>query len=221
MIVRLPGERVLIIDSKAPLRAYMDGLESADEEMRATFFRAHAGKLYDHAKELKKRDYSKRDGAADFTVMFIPSESAFRTAVESRPALIEECMDCNVVVATPTTLLALLRAVNYGWRQERLASMAHEVQKDGALLYERIVKIVGDYVKLGNALKQAGTAYNEFGSSLETRVLPAARRFKENGVQTNKDMAVIEPLEFGPRPLQSSELAHNAALGCSERSEDE
>ncbi|HXH62122.1 MAG TPA: DNA recombination protein RmuC, partial [Fimbriimonadaceae bacterium] len=137
MIVSLPGGRTLVIDSKAPMRAYMDGLETPDEETRSTYFRAHGGKLYDHAKELKRRDYSKRDGAPDFTVMFVPSESAFRTAVEARPSLIEECMECNVVIATPTTLLALLRAVNYGWRQERLAQLAQEVQKDGALLYER------------------------------------------------------------------------------------
>ncbi len=220
MIVELPGRRILIIDSKAPMRAYMDGLESPDEEMRATFFRAHAGKLFEHAKELKKRDYSKRDGAPDFTVMFIPSESAFRTAVESRPSLIEECMDCNVVVATPTTLLALLRAVNYGWQQEKLAKFASEVQRDGAELYNRIGKLVDHYVKLGNALKSAGSAYNEFGGTLEARVLPAARRFKEHGVQTNKEMAAIEPIEFEARPLQSNELAHTAALGFSELTED-
>ncbi len=219
MIINLPGGRTLIIDSKAPMRAYMEGLETPDEEGRATFFRAHGGKLYEHAKELKRRDYSKRDGAPDFTVMFIPSESAFRTAVEARPALIEECMECNVVLATPTTLLALLRAVNYGWQQEKLAQLAREVQKDGSQLYERICKIVDDYNKLGKALKQAGNAYNEFGSSLEARVLPAARRFKDNGVQSNKDLALIEPIEVSPRPLTSDELTRQAALGFAETEE--
>lgn len=221
MIVNLPGGRILIIDSKAPMRAYMEGLETHEEEARQTFFRAHAGKLYEHAKELKRRDYSKRDGAPDFTVMFIPSESAFRTAVESRPSLIEECMECNVVVATPTTLLALLRAVNYGWRQEKLAQLAHEVQKDGAELYNRICKLAEHYEKLGKALKNAGIAYNDFGGTLETRVLPAARRFKENGVQTNKDVAVVEPIEFDPRPLQNDELRKSNVLPFAEHSTGE
>lgn len=213
MVVNLPGGRTLIIDSKAPMRAYMEGLETPEEEGRATFFRAHSGKLFEHAKELKRRDYSKRDGAPDFTVMFIPSESAFRTAVEARPSLIEECMECNVVIATPTTLLALLRAVNYGWQQEKLALLAREVQKDGALVYERIAKIVDDYNKLGRALKQAGAAFNDFGSSLETRVLPAARRFKDGGVQSNKEIAVVEPIEVSPRALTADELTRQSALG--------
>ncbi len=216
MIVSLPGKRVLIIDSKAPMRAYIDGLETQDEDMRGNYFRAHGGKLYDHAKELKRRDYSKREGAPDFTVMFIPSESAFRTAVESRPSLIEECMECNVVIATPTTLLALLRAVNYGWQQDKLAQLAKEVQKDGALLYDRISKIVDDYNKLGKALKNAGNAYNDFGSSLESRVLPAARKFKDHGVQSNKEMAAIEPIEVALRQLTAEELTRQAALGFSE-----
>jgi DNA recombination protein RmuC len=221
MIVNLPGGRTLIIDSKAPMRAYMEGLETPDEEMRANFFRAHAGKMLDHARELKKRDYSKRDGAPDFTVMFVPSESAFRTALEHRPGLIEECMECNVVIATPTTLLALLRAVNYGWQQDKLAQLAKEVQRDGALLYERIAKIVDDYIKLGRALKQAGSAYNDFGSSLEARVLPAARRFKDNGVSSNKDVAQVEPIEIHPRQLQSPELTANGQLGFAAHSLDD
>ncbi len=220
MIVNLPGGRTLIIDSKAPMRAYMEGLETQDEDGRATYFRAHGGKLYEHAKVLKRRDYSKREDAPDFTVMFVPSESAFRTAVEARPALIEECMECNVVIATPTTLLALLRAVNYGWQQDKLAQLAKEVQKDGALLYDRISKIVDDYNKLGKALKNASTAYNDFGSSLESRVLPAARKFKDHGVQSNKEMAAIEPIEVALRQLTAEELTRQSALGFSEHETD-
>ena len=220
MIVNLPGGRILIIDSKASMRAYMEGLETSDEEARNVFFRAHGGKLYEHAKELKRRDYSKRDGAPDFTVMFIPSESAFRTAVEARPSLIEECMECNVVVATPTTLLALLRAVNYGWQQDKLAQLAREVQKDGALLYERICKIKADYDKLGHALANAGKAYNAFGSSLEARVLPAARKFKDHGVQSNQELAAVEPIEMNPRELTGEELPRQNTLGFTEQDVD-
>ena len=212
MIVNLPGGRTLVIDSKAPMRAYIEGLESNNEETRDTFFRTHAGKLYEHAKELKRRDYSKRDGAPDFTVMFIPSESAFRTAVELRPSLIEESMECNVVLATPTTLLALLRAVNYGWRQERLAQMAGEVQKDAARLYDALSTLTDHYVRLGKSLKGAGEAYNAFAGSLEGRVLPAARRFKDHGVPSNKEMAAIDLIDFHARPLQSEEISGKGAL---------
>jgi DNA recombination protein RmuC len=209
MIVNLPGGRTLIIDSKAPMRAYMDGLECADEEMRGTYFRGHAGKLYDHAKELKKRDYSRRQDAPDFTVMFVPSESAFRTALENRPSLIEECMECNVVIATPTTLLALLRAVHYGWRQERLATMADEIRKDAGRLFESLSTLTDHYNKLGKALKSAGDAYNSFGGSLESRVLPAARRFKDNGVSSNKDIAAVEIIDVNPRALTHEDLTAN------------
>jgi DNA recombination protein RmuC len=216
MIVNLPGGRTLIIDSKAPMRAYMDGLECTEEEMRGTYFRGHAGKLYDHAKELKRRDYSKREDAPDFTVMFIPSESAFRTALENRPALIEECMECNVVIATPTTLLALLRAVNYGWRQERLAKMADEIRKDAGRLYEALATLTDHYNKLGKALKSAGDAYNSFGGSLETRVLPAARRFKDSGVSSSKDIALVETVDVHPRALVAEELTTNGRLDFAE-----
>lgn len=216
MIVSLPGSRTLVIDSKAPMRAYLEGLETPDEENRVNYFRAHATKLYEHAKELKRRDYSKRDGAPDFTVMFVPSESAFRTAVETRHSLIEECMECNVVIATPTTLLALLRAVNYGWQQEKLAQTAVEIRKDAGRLYDALATLTDHYNKLGKAIKSAGDAYNAFGGSLETRVLPAARKFKEQGVSSNKEIGSVEPTEFHARPLQNPELNRNDLLGFAE-----
>lgn len=201
MVVKLPGDRTLVIDSKAPMKSYLDGLESTDEASQQVLFADHAKKLLEHSKVLNRRDYVRGDSAPDFTVMFVPSESAFRVAMEVRPGLMEEALSNNVVIATPTTLLALLRAVAYGWQQEKFAKEAHKVRENGRVLYERLTILVDHYAKLGKALEQAGKAYNSFGSSLESRVLPAARQFKDSGITTNKDVAVIEPIELHPKAL--------------------
>lgn len=208
MIVRLPGDRCLIIDSKAPMRSYIEALETEDADAKTVYLTDHANKLLGHAKDLKRRDYSKLAGSApDFVVLFVGSEAAYHAAHSARKTLNEEVWDCNVVLASPNSLLGLLRAVNYGWQQERLASSAKQLQQDAATLYERICKIAGDYVQLGKSLSAAAKKYNEMGTSLESRVLPAARKFKDHGVQTNTEVAAIEPIDFAPRPLQSPELS--------------
>ena len=208
MVVQLPGGRALIIDSKAPMRSYVAALETEDEATKASLLVDHASKLLNHAREMKRRDYSKQfQGAADFVVLFVPSESAYRMAIDTRPGLFEEASDFNVLIATPMALLPLLKAVAYGWQQEKLAQSAKQLQTDAAQLYDRICKIAADYVQLGRALQTAGKKYNEMGATLESRVLPAARKFKDHGVQTNTEMAAVEPIEFAPRPLQSPELA--------------
>lgn len=207
MIISLPGNKCLIIDSKVSLKHYTDGLEASEELAKSALFKSHATRVFEHARELKRRDYSKLESAPDFTVMFIPSESAFRVALEFRPSLLEDAMSQNVVLATPTTLLALLRAVAYGWRQEQLARTAQEVQRDGSKLYESVVTLMEHYQKLGKYIESAGKAYNAFGGSLETRVLPAARKFKDYGIQTNKELPSEDTvIEFSPRPLQSGEF---------------
>ena len=212
MVVSLPGGRSLIIDSKAPMRSYVTALETEDEYQKAALLVDHAKKLIDHAREMKRRDYSKKvETAPDFVVLFVPSESAYRMAIEKRPGLFEEASEFNVLIATPMALLPLLKAVAYGWQQEKLALSARQLQADAAMLYDRVCKIASDYVMLGKALSAAGKKYNDMGATLESRVLPAARKFKEHGVQTNTEMALIEPMEFAPRPLQSSEFDHRAA----------
>lgn len=213
MIIRLPGDRTLIIDSKAPMRSYVTALETDDESSKEALLIDHAHKLLGHCKELKKRDYSKTlQSTPDFIVLFVPSESAYRVAVERRPALFEEAHENNVVIATPTTLLALLKAVAYGWKQETLAASARELQRDAALLYDRVCKMTEHYVNLGKALSAAGKKYNEMGGALESRVLPAARRFKDHGVPTNNVLAIVEPVEFDPRPLQSAEFVNGPSV---------
>ena len=201
VVINLPGQRTIVIDSKAPLRAYLDGLGTDDTTARNNLMAVHANKMLEHAKVLSKRDYARRDDTLDFTVLFVPSEAAFRSACESRPNLIEESVNLNVFIATPTTLLALLRAVTYGWRQEKLAQEAQKVQVDGRKLYEAVVTMVDHYVKMGRSLKSATDHYNNFGGSLEFNVLPAARRFKEAGVATQKSIPDVSQVEFTPRSV--------------------
>ncbi|MBS1723257.1 MAG: DNA recombination protein RmuC [Armatimonadetes bacterium] len=207
MIIHLPGDRCLIIDSKAPMRSYIEALECEDEDSKQNLLAQHALKLLGHAKDLRKRDYPRLTGSApDYVVLFIGSEAAYHAAHTARKTLNEEVWDCNVVLASPNSLLGLLRAVNYGWQQEKLAQSARQLQADAATLYERVCKIAGDYVRLGRSLESAGKAFNEMGATLESRVLPAARKFKDHGVQTNSELAVVEPIEFAPRPLQAAEF---------------
>lgn len=208
MVVNLPNSRSIVIDSKAPMKSYIEALESTDENTRQTLLIDHAAKLAGHVKELKRRDYSRFESAPDFTVLFVPSESAFRAAIEARPSLIEDAMGDKVVLATPTTLLALLRAVNYGWKQEQFALEARQVQAEGKKLYESLATLSSHYSDLGKSLGQAVTRFNAFGASLESTVLPAARKFKELGVASNKEVAPTTQLEGNPKTLTKPELVN-------------
>ncbi len=205
-IVKMPGGRELIIDSKAPMKSYLEAQNADSPEQARTLFLDHANKLLEHAKALSKRDYTRKSEAVDFNVMFVSSESAYRSAVESRPSLIEDAMTVNVVIATPTTLLALLRAVSYGWQQEKLAAEAKSIQEDAAKLYKSLGDLTGYYDEMGKGLARAVDNYEALGGSLERNVLPAARKFKDAGLPTTK--AVVEPRSI-PKPnktLRSPEL---------------
>ncbi|MCW5937697.1 MAG: DNA recombination protein RmuC [Fimbriimonadaceae bacterium] len=207
MVVRMPGNRALIVDSKAPMRSYIEALESNDENSRDILLRDHSKKLLDHANALRKKNYSKLlQESPDFIVLFVPSESAYRAALEYRPSLMEETMACNVILASPMSLLGLLRLVDHSWRQDKLAESARALQKDASELYSRLGSLVGHYNKLGSALNKAGTAFNELGGSLDKRVLPAARRFRDHGLPVPDQLEVDEPIAFGPRPLLGQEF---------------
>lgn len=212
MAIRLPGDRCLIVDSKAPLKGYLDALESEDETIKAGLLKELPRKLLGHAQELKKRSYDKRVETPDFTVMFIPSESAFRVALEQRPGLIEEVIDLRVIMATPSTMLALLKVVAYGWRQDKLTQTAKDVQEQAQKLYETLVTLMSHYEKLGKALNNAGKAYNEFGASLNSRVVPAARKFKDLGLSGKNEVAESDLIEFSPRPLSAPDFQSKNAL---------
>jgi len=208
LIVRLPGGKSVVVDAKVPLEAYLDAYEAEDEDKRRAHLDAHARQMRDHITKLSGKAYwSQFDQTPEFVVMFVPSEAIFSAALEVNPGLIEAGVKDSVLLATPTTLIALLRAVHYGWRQETVAESAREISKLGRDLYERIGVLGGHFAKLGRQLDGSVRAYNEAVGSFETRVLPAARRFPEHGAGT--DDSSLDPLpqiERTPRTLQAPEL---------------
>jgi len=207
LLVRLPGNRCLIVDAKAPLEAYLDSLELTDEAARAAKLADHARQLREHVQKLSQKQYWEHfENTPDFVVMFIPGEVFYSAALEQDPTLIE-AVSRNVIVATPTTLIALLRTVAYGWRQEALAENARAIAALGKDLYERIQVMAGHWSGMGQGLKRAIEAYNSAVGSLESRVLPAARKFRELEVGTDaKEIDSPAPLEQLPREIQAEEL---------------
>jgi DNA recombination protein RmuC len=215
MIVRLPGSKRIVIDSKVPLAAYLDALEAPDDDSRKRHLEGHARQLRTHLEKLgKKRYWEHVEASPPFVVAFIPSEALFRAAVEHDPSLIEFGVDQGVIPATPTTLIALLRTVHYGWRQEALAENAKQVSDLGAELYKRLADMTGHFQKLGASLGKAVESYNKTVGSFEARVLVTARKFGEQGtVSHDADIDSPDPVETLVRELQAPELAPQQRLG--------
>ena len=200
MVVRLPGGRQIIVDAKTVLAAYLDAHDAQDDAQRAEALRRHAEQVRSRMDELSLKAYwTQFDRAPEFVVLFLPGEQFLGAALDQDPRLIEEGFARGVVLATPATLIALLRAVAYGWRQEQLNVHAEEAGRLGKDLYERMALLAEHLNDVGQALGKSVSAYNRAVGSLETRVLPAARRFKELGVSSDKDIPHLEPTEFVPR----------------------
>lgn len=202
VVVNLPGGRTIVVDSKAPMQAHLNALEATDHGSRETLMREHAKKLAEHAKALAAKGYARRQDTTDFVVLFVPSEAAFRSAFEARPGLVEESIQNGVFIVTPITLLALLRAVAFGWRQEQATKEARTIQEEGQKLFEAVAKILEHYDRLGRGLKQATGAYNELGGSMHARLIPRAARMKELGVQGDVELTEPAPIEFAPRGVE-------------------
>jgi DNA recombination protein RmuC len=159
--------------------------------------------VLNRAKELRARNYGENEkNAPDFSVLFIPSEAAYRAAMEANTSLMEEAMHGNVVMATPTSLIALLRVVAYGWREERLAEDAQKIQKEASDLYGRLMTALSHFNKLGRSLDSASQHYNKMAGSIESRLLPAARKMKEMGVGQGKELEEVTRLEIAPRLIE-------------------
>lgn len=208
VLVKLPGGNAVAVDAKVPLTAYLEALEETQDEARRHKLRQHAQQVRAHAEQLGKKNYwDQLDVSPEFVVLFLPGEVFFSTALEHDPLLIEESFTNNrVIIATPTTLIALLHAVAFGWRQESLARSAAEIAELGRELYERLCKF-DDYMgDVGQHLGKAMDYYNKAVGSLESRVMVSARRFKELGIGSVGELAVLEPIESPVRSLRSPEL---------------
>lgn len=207
LIVRLPGETSLIIDSKVPIDAYLDAANAKDDAQRNAALALHARQVRDHVKALGAKEYWKQfQPAPEFVVMFLPLEPLLSAAFEQDGSLLEQAASLRVIPATPMTLLALLKAVAYGWKQQQLARNAEEIQLIGRDLYERLSTMVHHLERVGINIKQAADSYDSFIGSLEQKVLAGARRFKELGVSSPKELDVPEPINLSMRRVRKEEL---------------
>jgi len=200
MVVHLPGDREIIIDCKAALDAFLDATSASDEDARRVCLQKHSQQVRNRARELSAKSYwTQFKRSPEFVVMFLPGEAFLYAAVEHDGGLVEDCIKNRVIVATPTTLIALLRAIEFGWRQEDMTENAEKVRQLGVELYDRLAKMMEHVERVGSTLGSAVTAYNAAVGSIETRVLVTARKMAELGARSEKELLDVQPLEFQPR----------------------
>ncbi len=202
LVVKLPGGKQVVVDAKTPLQAFLDAFETSDEESRRVCLANHARQVRDHINTLAGKKYWEQfESTPEFVVMFLPGETFFSAALEQDTGLIEHGVLNKVIPASPTTLIALLKAINYGWNQEKLARNAHEISALGKELHERLRKLAGHISSVGTNLDRAVEAYNQAVGSLESRVLVSARKFAELGTSVAEEIAPVEPIETTARAL--------------------
>jgi len=214
LIVRLPGGRQVVIDAKVPLQAYLEAIHTQDEQVRAQCFTDHARQVRAHVTALGKKAYWERfQPTPEFVVLFLPAETFFSAALEADPALIEVGAEQNVIIATPTTLIALLRAVSYGWKQETLNRQVEVLHELGQDLYKRLGDMNTHFSKMGRSLSSAVEAYNKGVGSFESRVLVTARKFTEVGISSSQvNLEAPEVVDKLTRELTLQERIHEESL---------
>jgi DNA recombination protein RmuC len=213
LVVKLPGGRQVVVDAKAPLQALLDAVEGTlSEDDRAAKMSDFARHVRDHIAKLNGKSYWHQfSPTPDFVVMFLPGESFYRAALEQDPALLELHASSRVIIASPTTLITLLRAIAVGWREEKVAESARSVSELGRELYERLATMVEHFATVGKRLDGAVQAYNQTVGSLERRVLVSARRFPEHGIGTDKQIVELAPVDKSTQQPQTIELPTRSA----------
>jgi len=202
LVVKLPGGKSVVVDAKTPLQAFLEAFETTDEEARRVSLANHARQVREHMKKLSEKSYWEQfDATPEFVVMFLPGETFFSAALEQDTGLIEHGVSNRVIPASPTTLIALLKAVAYGWNQEKLARNAQEISTLGKELHDRLRLLAGHITSVGANLDRAVDSYNKAVGSLESRVLVSARKFAELGTSVAEDIPQVEPIESTARAL--------------------
>jgi len=202
LVVKLPGGKHVVVDAKTPLQAFLDAFETTDEDTRRACLANHARQVRDHMNTLAGKKYWEQfEATPEFVVMFLPGETFFSAALEQDSGLIEHGVLNRVIPASPTTLIALLKAINYGWNQEKLARNAQQISELGKELHDRLRLLAGHISSVGTGLDRAVESYNKAVGSLESRVLVSARKFAELGASVADDIPELEPIETTAREL--------------------
>lgn len=204
LLIRLPGQRQIVVDAKTPLSAYLDASDAGDEELRKRKLQEHAGSVRKHMKDLSGKEYWKQfECSPEYVILFLPAEAFFSAALQADPSLIEAGADQNILVATPTTLIAILRAVALSWKQENLSKSAREISQLGQELYDRIGIFCDHWSKVGKNLNTAVDAFNQSAASLETRVLVSAKKLKDSA-HIQKDLPEAVQIDRMTRSISST-----------------
>lgn len=208
LVVHLPGRKAVVVDSKSPLQAYLDAAEATDERGRGELLDQHARQVRTHIDQLADKDYANElSEAPDFVVMFLPGEAFFSEACRRDPALIEYAITKGVIPASPTTLITILKSVAYGWTQERIGENAERIRDLGIDLYDRLCTTAEHLDALRRSLSKSVESYNAAVGSLESRVLPTARKLRDLGAWNGEEIGVLEPVVTAPRAIVAPELA--------------
>ena len=207
LIVHLPNDKCIVVDAKVSTKAYLEAIDAGSEDEREACLTAFLGHIKAHIDALKSKKYWEAvPNTTEFVVMFLPGENFLYTALNQDPALIESAAEKNVILATPTTLISLFKAVSYGWKQEAIAENALRIKDAGEKLYKRLGTFVSHFAGIRKGLERASDAYNQAVGSLEARVLPAAREMKDLGLSGEGDFDQIEKVDKTTRSIQAPEL---------------